>query len=124
MPKYVVDGYDKLIAGMVGPFITVSVIVRAGGIRERGTVLGVVDQTEDGTWIVDVVDSTATDGSETPFGILADPEVDATTEDVRATAFTSGEFNRDALIFGGTDTVDMHELAMRNVGLHTKRVVG
>jgi hypothetical protein len=74
-------------------------------------------------YIVAPVDSTKTDGTKEPFAILTDPVVDATTSDVRAVAFTGGEFNRDALAFGGTDTIDKHELAMRKIGLITKRAV-
>lgn len=123
MQAYKVNGYDELLAGMVGPFITVSVIVREGAVHERGEVLGVVGQETDGTYIVDIVDSSSEDGSENPFGILADPEVDATEKAKRATAYVSGEYNRDALIFGGTDTIETHDLALRNIGIITKRVV-
>lgn len=116
---------DDLLGGMVAPFETVSVIVKSGaGVKlTRGSVLGVVGQEADGTYIVALVDSTKTDGSEKPFGVLADVEVDATTENKRATAYVTGEFNRAALKFGGTDTVTKHEQALRNIGIITKRVV-
>ena len=116
---------DELLGGMVAPFETVSVIVKSGtGVNlTRGSVLGVVGQEADGTYIVALVDSTKTDGSENPFGVLADVEVDATTENKRATAYVTGEFNRSALKFGGTDTVTKHEQALRNIGIITKRVV-
>ncbi|MNC09504.1 hypothetical protein D3C75_571270 [compost metagenome] len=76
-----------------------------------------------GTPITAPVDSTKSDGSETPYCILADSIIDATTVDVRAAAYLDGEFNRDALKFGGTDKVATHEVAMRKIGLITKRVV-
>ncbi|MDR7318908.1 head decoration protein [Brevibacillus nitrificans] len=128
MPSYEI-GYDNLIAGMVTPFTTVSVIVKSGATvhLSRGTVLGVVDQVDTGqyagTYIVAPVDSTKSDGSQTPFAILADDDVDATADDQRATAYVSGEFNRDALKFGGSDTIDTHEAALRKIGIITKRVV-
>ncbi|MNJ64736.1 hypothetical protein D3C77_607080 [compost metagenome] len=95
---------------------------------KRGTVLGVLEQLPEtdlyaGTPIVMPVDSTKDDGSESPYAVLADTEINATTEDVRAVGYVSGEFNRDALKFGGTDTIDKHEIAMRKIGLITKRVV-
>ncbi|MBU5672637.1 head decoration protein [Paenibacillus brevis] len=129
MPAYESQPYDTLIAGYVQPLTKVSVIVKSGaGIVKRGTVLGVIDQLPEsdqyhGMYIVAPVDSSKTDGSQEPFAILDDQEVDATTEDVRATGFTSGEFNRHALIFGGTDTIETHDVAMRKIGFITKRIV-
>lgn len=129
MPAYESQPYDELLAGGVSPVVAIAIIVKAGsGKITRGTVLGVLDQVEEtdlyaGTPITVPVDSTKTDGREEPYAILADPEVDATTKDVRAVAYTSGEFNRDALKFGGTDKVAQHETAMRKIGLITKRVV-
>lgn len=129
MPAYEINGGDNLIAGMVAPVITASVIVKAGPTvhLSRGTVLGVVEKLATGpyagTYIVAPVDSAKTDGSQTPFGILADEEVDATAADQHATAYVSGEFNRDALKFGGTDTIAKHEVALRNIGIITKRVM-
>ncbi|MEB4780823.1 head decoration protein [Paenibacillus jamilae] len=129
MPAYESQPYDNLIAGYVVPLTTVSVIVKNGsGIIKRGTVLGAVSKLPEtdafhGMYIVAPVDSSKTDGSQTPFAILSDQEVDATTKDVRATGYVSGEFNRHALIFSGEDKVEKHEIAMRNIGLITKRVV-
>lgn len=120
-------GYDNLIAGP-GVFRTVSVIVQSGsGVIRRGMVLGVVKQFEGkrsaGMYIVRPVDSTRTDGSQDPFAILEDLEVDATKLNVQAIGYVTGEFNRDALKFGGNDTIAMHERALRKIGIITKRVV-
>lgn len=129
MPAYESQPYDNLIAGYVVPLSTVSVIIKSGsGIIKRGTVLGVVSQLGDsdvhhGMYTVKPVDSAQTDGSQSPFAILSDLEIDATTEDVRATGYVSGEFNRHALIFGGSDTIETHETELRNIGLITKRIV-
>ncbi|WP_211746428.1 head decoration protein [Paenibacillus sp. Marseille-Q4541] len=129
MPAYESQPYDILIAGYVVPLSKVSIIVKSGsGVVKRGTVLGVVSQLPEsdqyhGMYVVKPVDSTQADGSQDPFTILDDLEVDATTEDVRATGFTSGEFNRHALFFGGTDTIEDHDVAMRKIGLITKRIV-
>jgi len=129
MPAYESRPYDNLFAGGVQPEVMTAIIVKAGsGIIKRGCVLGIAGQLPEtdlyaGTPICVPVNSTKSDGSQYPYSILADEEVDATTQDVRAAAYLDGEFNRDALTFGGTDKVAQHEVAMRNVGLITKRVV-
>lgn len=129
MPAYESAKFDDLFAGGVKPQTTIAIIVKSGsGVLTRGTVLGKVSQLAEsdlyaGTPITTAVNSTKSDGSQTPYAILADVEVDATTKDVRAVAYTDGEFNRDALIFGGTDTIVTHEDALRKIGLITKRVV-
>ena len=61
------------------------------------------------------VNSANTDGSENADCILAD-DVD-TTESVVAVAYTSGHFNRKALVFGGSDTADTHEARLRELGI-------
>lgn len=124
MPAYSSVPYDRLIAGMVQPIVTQSIIIEqaAGAIYERGTVLARTGFTADGTWICTIVDS-AEETTKTPIALLADDEIDATTSDVRATSYVQGEFNRDALIFGGTDTIDTHEAALNDNKLYTKRVV-
>lgn len=118
--------YDNLIAGMVQPIVTQSVIISQGASAkyDRGTVLARTGFTADGTWICTIVNSAATSEAEKlPVAVLADVEVDARTEQQRATAYTQGEFNRDALIFGGTDDIADHEAALNNAKLYTKRVV-
>lgn len=62
-----------------------------------------------------IVNSANTDGSQDADCILAD-DVD-TTASVVAVAYTSGHFNRKALVFGGTDTADMHEAKLRELGI-------
>ncbi|OBZ08053.1 head decoration protein [Bacillus sp. FJAT-26390] len=129
MPAYESQKFDDLFAGNVKPPTAIAIIVKSGnGIVTRGTVLGKLSQLAEsdlyaGTPITSKVDSTKTDGSEDPFVVLADVEVNATSADVRAVGYTDGEFNRDALKFGGTDTVATHETALRNIGIITKRVV-
>lgn len=129
MPAYESQKYDDLFAGGVKPPTAIAIIVKSGsGILTRGTVLGKQDQLAEsdlyaGTPITVPVDSTKSDGSKEPYAILADVEVDATSKDVRAVAYTDGEFNRSALKFGGTDTIATHEGALRKIGIITKRVV-
>lgn len=129
MPAYESIKFDDLFAGGVKPPTAIAIIVKAGsGKITRGTVMGKVSQLDEtdlyaGTPIMSPVNSTKTDGSQDPYAILADVEIDATDKDVRAVAYTDGEFNRSAMKFGGTDTIAMHEDAMRRIGLITKRVV-
>jgi hypothetical protein len=126
MSAYESVPYDNLIAGMVQPVVTQSVIVEqaAGAVYTRGTVLARTGFATDGTWICKIVNSGATPEAEkVPVAVLADVEVDASTAQRRATAYTSGEFNRKALKFGGADTIATHEAAMNNAKLYTKRVV-
>ncbi|MEF3312621.1 head decoration protein [Paenibacillus sp. GYB004] len=126
MPDYNSVPHDNLIAGMVEPIVTQSIVISAaaGALFSRGTVLARTGFTADGTWICTIVNSAATPAAEkVPVAILADVEVDARTAEQRATAYTQGEFNRKALIFGGTDTISTHEAALNNAKIYTKRVV-
>jgi len=67
-----------------------------------------------------IVNSANVDGSQEADCILAD-DVDTgdagATEEVVAVAYRSGHFNRQALIFGGTDTADIHEAKLRELGI-------
>ena len=62
-----------------------------------------------------IVNSANVDGSQDADCILAD-DVDTATI-VVAVAYTSGHFNRKALVFGDTDTADMHEAKLRELGI-------
>jgi hypothetical protein len=82
----------QLFAGdfpRVGKAVTV---VSGSGVVAKGTVLGKV--TEGGKY--KPYSNIANDGSETAKLILAE-EVDATSADVKTTAFASGHFNEAAL---------------------------
>ncbi|MDT2231226.1 head decoration protein [Paenibacillus larvae] len=109
--------YDNLIAGGVSPVVSKGETVKSGGVYLRGTVLGRI--TEGGKLVP--VDSSKTDGSERPYAVLAET-VDA-KEDKAATVYLTGEFNKDALIFGGSDTVDKHEVVLREIGIFVKTTV-
>ncbi|CDN41450.1 head decoration protein [Paenibacillus sp. P22] len=127
MPAYTVDGFDNLIAGMVQPIVTQSVIITSGApaVLQRGAVLARTGFAADGTWQCVIVNSGAAGAPDkVPVAVLADAEVDARTVSVRATAYVQGEFNRAALTFGGTDTIATHEAALNAAKIYTKRVVG
>jgi hypothetical protein len=63
------------------------------------------------------VNSANADGSQAADCVL-EHAADATTTDVVATAYQSGMFNREALIFGGTDTADTHLETLRNLDIY------
>lgn len=65
------------------------------------------------------VNSANTDGSGEADCILTD-DIDATSADVVITAYTSGPFNRKALVFGGTDDASDHEAVLRQKGIFLK----
>ncbi|MGG4034213.1 head decoration protein [Paenibacillus cisolokensis] len=110
---------DKLFAGINHPVDIKSVTLLAGqGVLKRGAVLGIVTASNKAK----LVDSSAADGSQTADCILTD-DVDTTAGDVVTTAYISGEFNRQALIFGGSDTADKHEIRLRELGIFLKDVV-
>jgi hypothetical protein len=122
MPNLFTKGFDsvtadKLFAGTDVPVIVRSVTLKAGqGVVKRGTVLGVV--TASGVAIP--VNSALADGSQVANCILTD-DVDTTgATDIATTAYVSGQFNRKALVFGGTDTAANHETKLRELGIFLK----
>jgi hypothetical protein len=66
-----------------------------------------------------LVDSDNVDGSQLPFGILAQ-DTDATAGRVKAPVYTGGCFNENALYFGGNDTIEDHRLYLRKLDIYTR----
>lgn len=67
------------------------------------------------------VNSVNVDGSQVADCILAidtDTGEAGATEDIVAEAYRTGHFNRQALIFGGTDDAGDHEATLRDLGIH------
>lgn len=109
---------DKLIAGPELAILTTGVTLKAGqGILKRGTVIGLETSTKKGV----IVDNSKNDGTEKAFAILTD-DVD-TTEEVTTTAYTTGVFNKNALIFGGDDKPEDHEARLRELGIFLRNVI-
>lgn len=99
---------DKLIAGGF-PLHTREVTIASGqGVVPRGAVLGVVTAT--GKHVLSL--AAAEDGSQTPDVILT-TEVDATSADVKAIAYDSGDFVEAALALGTGHTVDSIRAGLR-----------
>lgn len=105
--------FDNLFAGHAEVVIG---SITAGEALTRGDVVGVV--TASGK--AKKVDSTASDGSQKPYGIITD---DVEIE-YPVNVYLTGEFNEDALKFGGTDTADTHRIALRDIGIFLKQNIG
>lgn len=101
--------YGPLIAGDF-PKAAFVVTLKAGQDYKRGSVLGFADATGQ----CSLVESGKSDGTQTPYAVLAE-DVDAKDDDAIGTAYATGEFAREFLIFGGSDTYATHERAARNV---------
>lgn len=108
---------DGLIAG-TKPIVGKKVTLTGSAALTRGAVLGRI--TSGGNY--QLVDDTAVDGSETADAILAEP-ADATSADVEALVYLEGEFNEDALTFGGDDTADDHRQSLRQRGIHLHKTL-
>lgn len=105
---------DKLIAGDF-PIVTESVTIASGASLKRGTVLGIV--TASGKCAI--VNSALTDGTQSPKYVLLE-DADASAGDRIATVGVTGEYNANALIFGGTDTYATHKVALRALCIFLK----
>lgn len=109
--------YDNLFAGTSVPVNIKSIKLKAGqGILVRGTVVGI--ETTSGLAVVTT--SSKTDGTQVADSILTDTVDTGTTDAVVATAYSSGLFNRNALIVGAADTVEKHETQLRELGIYLK----
>lgn len=75
-----------------------------------------------GSGKVVAVDRTAVDGSQTAYGVLAQ-DADASTADKVVTTYLSGQFNEQALIFGGTDGIVHHKAKMRERCMFTRQSI-
>jgi len=109
--------HDNLIAGDFHAVMD-KVVVKAGSAYRRGTVVGLLSTDEKAV----AIDSTKTDGSERPYGILAD-DIDATDSDMEAVVYVTGEFNENRLIFGGTDKAETHKKALREMGIFLRKAM-
>lgn len=96
----------NLIAGEF-PRVSEYVTVTGTGTLEEGAVLG---ELADGRYQLSVL--TATDGSQIPDAILAEP-VDLTTGDMPARVYVTGEFNREVLTLGGGHTLSTVKRILR-----------
>ncbi len=106
--------FDNLLAG-VFPRSVEAVTLAAGAVYPVGAVVGMA--TDGG--LCSLVDSSKSDGTEMIYGVLLSP-VDATLGQRQGVVSLTGEFNRNGLTFGGTDTWDKHYHAARKQCLFFK----
>lgn len=102
---------DNLIVNNDFRIQTSGVSLKSGqGVLKRGSVLG---KDTDGKYVL-------ADKSKSVVAtcILAD-DTD-TTEEVNAVVYITGAFNSNKLIFGGTDTVEMHSDTLSSKGIYLK----
>lgn len=118
-PRTITEAYgpDRLIAGLT-QLVSETLPLLMGQSLLRGALLGQVTATKKLT----LSTSAATDGSQVPYGILAD-DADSTPNDVLCGVYVKGEFNQNAIIFGAGQTpVNTHD-ALRDAGIYLKTPV-
>jgi len=91
--------YDNLVAGAF-PIVTKEVTVLSGQNLVKGTAIGIV--TASGK--AKINDSAQSDGTEVYYAVTLEA-IDASAADKVGVVALSGEFNREKLVFGGTDTM-------------------
>jgi hypothetical protein len=101
---------DRLLLG--GHVISRKITIDTG-VLVRGTVIGKI--TSGGKYIKSL--SAAADGSQTPDAILAE-DVDATSADVEAMAYFTGDFDALAITLGTAHTVASVTEGLRVKGIH------
>ncbi len=109
--------HDSLIGGDF-PLVTAEVTVLDGQDISRGALMGIV--TASGKAIIS--DSAASDGSEVAYGVLTE-DVNADGADVVSSVYLTGQFNDQALSFGGSDTVDDRRADMRALSMFARAYV-
>lgn len=117
MQETYTHGADNLFAGtQVQPVVADEVIVASGGgVVVRGTAIGL-----NAAGKYEIVDS---DGTVTDVVAILAETVDTTDGDKAAPAYFTGEFNKNSIVFGGTDTADDHLDAARARGIFFKDAV-
>lgn len=104
---------DNLIAGPSDVIAIEVEIITGEGELGRGSVLGKITA----SGLYDLVNSAGTDdGSRTAAAILAE-DIDATNDAVVTSAYVKGEFNENALTFGGDDEADDHRADLQTLGI-------
>lgn len=110
--------YDELIGGTAITPMTANVTIAklaAETVLKRGTLLGVV--TTSGKYAI--VDSTVSTGEQVASVVLARDVAVGTADDVVATVYTRGLFNRSKLIVKqSADNTTKHEAELRSVGIY------
>ncbi len=102
---------DVLIAGDY-PVKAETITITGPAEFMRGDVVGV---TSDGAYAL--VDSSKSDGTQNPIGVMCDAVTVPEGETAVATMYIKGEFAIRGLRFSGTDTAEKHRRRMTEIGL-------
>ena len=114
-------GYDNLINGLYPPAEPFSVVIRKGSAEttyKRGTVLALSSGTGGDGKMVALGTTAGSNETLTANAILCDDTEIGTAADVEATAYRTGHFARNKLIFSGEYTLKpADEEALRAAGI-------
>ncbi|GMB00429.1 head decoration protein [Pelosinus sp. IPA-1] len=111
--------YKNLVGGVNPPIHTsVETLAKGSGTYVSGAVLGKITAAGATQGKCQRVNSVNTDGSQTADSVLLTDNIDTTAADVMVVVAKSGCFNREALTFGGSDTVDKHEATLRDLNIY------
>jgi hypothetical protein len=102
---------DKLISGLA-QVASETLTMVSGEVLARGTVMGRI--TSSGAVTISLL--AASDGSQNPYGILAD-NYDSTAGAITVGVYTRGSFNENALTLGTGQTIALIHDALRSNGI-------
>lgn len=105
---------DNLIAGSFPVKTGEGTILAGEGLLRRGAVLGKVTA----TGMLRLCNSANNDGSQTPKCILVKDILAGASNVSHVPIYLSGDFESTLLSFGGTNTVDTHRDAMRDLNMY------
>lgn len=107
--------YDNLIAGDF-PITTDRETLTSGQNLTRGALLGKITASGATQGELTQCDSTATDGSQTPYAILVE-DADASLADVAIDVYKTGTFNGAAIGLATGDDIDDFKDTLRDLGI-------
>ena len=111
--------FDNLIVGSAVETVSNGETLATTDVSVRGQVMGKI--TASGKWTK--YKSGSADGSEIPRGILAQ-DADASGADVPCVIYKTGEFNKDALVFDGGDSLtEAVKNLLQDVNIHTQGTI-
>lgn len=114
--------YEGLFAGSEKEVFTKNVTIKSGENIKRGALLSIDSGTGKVIATPAAVEADAENNIDaSPAGVavyVAAEDVNASAADAVGTVFTSGYFNREALIAKTGDTVGGHEEELRSVGIY------
>lgn len=109
----------ELFAGDYPVMSDVFELAAGSGDLAAGTALGLVTATGKLKICQPTADGADADGTESIFAILAEP-VTLGESAVKAKVYLTGCFNKDVIVFGGSDTVANHKIDGRKMGIFFK----